>query len=118
MNKNSFSESDDQNGRKSSRDAADEAVLQLAKIKRAGMNIGGELGTYVKKQPVAAVGIALGAGFVLGAVLGSRLGRIALVAAIGYAAQELVEGALGKGGIRKLLVDEVSKLAKGETAAS
>ena len=47
-----------------------------------------------------------------------RLGRIALVAAIGYAAQELVEGALGKGGIRKLLVDEVSKLAKGETAAS
>jgi hypothetical protein len=118
MNKNTVSENEEQHGRKASREVADDAAAQLTKIKRAGINAGAEIGTYVKKQPLAAVGIALGAGFVLGSVFGSRLARMALVAAVGYAAQELIEGALGEGGVRKLVVDEVSKLTRTRASAS
>jgi DUF883 C-terminal glycine zipper region len=118
MDKNSVSENDDQNRRKGSHEIADQAAAQLTKIKRAGMNIGEEVETYVRKQPLAAVGIALGTGFVLGGIFGSRLGRIALAAAVGYAAQELVEAALGEGGVRKLVVNEVSRLANANKATS
>jgi hypothetical protein len=118
MNKNPFSENEEQHGRKASREVGEDAAAQLTKIKRAGMNAGAELGTYVKKQPLAAVGIALGTGFVLGSLFGSRLARMALVGAVGYVAQELIEGALGEGGVRKLVVDEVSKLTRGRTSAS
>ncbi len=119
MNKASHSESDNnKQSAKANGDLASEARVQIAKIKRAGMSISDEVGTFVKEKPLAAVGIALGTGFVLGSVLGTRLGRIALVAAGGYAAQEILEGVLGKGGVRKLLVSEISKLAEqGEKAS-
>jgi hypothetical protein len=110
MNNESFSKNETTE-RKTSREVADRAAAELSKIKRASSSLGSEITTYVKKQPMASIGIALGTGFVLGSVLGTRLGRIALVAAAGYAAQELAEAALGKGGVRQLLVQEVQKLA-------
>jgi hypothetical protein len=114
MNKNAVSGTpgtEESNDRKASRGSAESTDARLAKIKRAGLGVTEGIGAYVKEQPVAAVGIALGAGFVLGSILGNRLGRVALTAAVGYAAQELIEGVLGAGGVRKLVVDEVSKLA-------
>jgi hypothetical protein len=65
----------------------------------------------VYREPLAAVAIAAGTGFALGSLFGSRLGRLAVVAAVGYAAQEVIEGALGEGGIRQVLVEELSKHA-------
>jgi hypothetical protein len=97
---------------KSSKRGHDEPAAELAKLKQAGTTIGDEVTAYVKKQPFASVGIAVGAGFVLGSVFGSRLGRMALLAAVGYAAQNLLEGAFGEGGVRKILVDELSKRAR------
>ena len=119
-NKNEFSETESSSVRKGTHEVAERAAAELTKIKRAGANLSEEVGTYVRKQPLAALGIAAGAGFVLGSIFGSRLGRVALVAAVGYVAQDLIEGALGEGGIRALLVDEVTKLgaAKGKKASS
>jgi len=116
MNKNSV-ENDELKSAKRTRGSADtdEVNVQLAKIRRAGTNIGEEITSYVKKQPLAAVGIAAGAGFVLGSIFGTRLGRMALVAAAGYAAQELIAGTLGEGGVKKALADEFSKLAGKES---
>ena len=115
MNKDTFAEKEEL---KSSKRKSEDPTAQLAKLKKVGIGIGDEVTAYVKKQPIAAVGIAVGAGFVLGSVFGSKLGRMALVAAIGYAAQDLIEGALGEGGVRKLLVDELGKLGKDGHRAS
>jgi hypothetical protein len=112
MNRNTFSESEIPKNAKQSRDVVGEAIAQLEKIKTVGMSVRDEVESYVARQPLAAVGIAAGAGFVLGSVFGSRLGRLALMAAVGYAAQEVIEGAFGEGGVRKLVADEISKLAK------
>ncbi len=114
MNKNSVETEDT----KTTKRQRDDATVQLAKLKKAGMGISEEVSAYVKKQPLASVGIAVGAGFVLGSIFGSRLGRMALVAAVGYAAQDLLEGAFGEGGIRKILVDELSKVGKEDRRAS
>jgi hypothetical protein len=116
MNKETI-DSEIQKTAKKGREIVDDASAQLQKIQRVGKGLGEEIGAYVREQPVAAVGIAVGAGFVLGSVFGSRLGRLALVAAVGYAAQDLIEGALGEGGIRKLLADEVSRLARDRSAS-
>lgn len=119
MNKSSYSENDEQkSSQRKSRELSGDAAAQLAKLRDAGSSIGDEVASYVKKQPLAAVGIAVGAGFVLGSIFGSRLGRLAMIAGVGYAAQTLINEALGEGGVRKLLVDEVSKLAKTEKTAS
>jgi hypothetical protein len=116
MNRNSFTESE--MNATQSRNVVGEAVAQLEKIKTVGMSVRDEVESYVARQPLAAVGIAAGAGFVLGSIFGTRLGRLALMAAVGYAAQEVIEGALGEGGVRKLVADEVSKLTKAAKEAS
>ncbi len=118
MDKNSVSDIEDSNGKKQVREVQEKASAELTKIKRAGTQIRSEVETYVKEQPLAAVGIALGTGFVLGGIFGARLGRFALVAAVTYVAQDLVEGALGEGGVRGLLLDEVSKLGTAKRKAS
>ena len=118
MSQSSHSEHDEKKSQKRSHEAGVDAAAQLANVRNIAVSITEEVGAYVQKQPVAAVGIAVGAGFVLGSVFGSRLGRFALMAAAGYAAQSLMESAMGEGGLRKILVEEVSKMAKGDRAAS
>jgi hypothetical protein len=108
MNKSNVTEEESKNGKRA-RDV--DVSAQLSKIKSVGTNISEEVTSFVQKQPVAALGIAAGAGFILGSVFGTRLGRMALLAAAGYAAQELIGQALGEGGVKKLIQDEVSKLA-------
>jgi hypothetical protein len=97
MEKNSFSENEKKTRRKGGPEGVDQAAGHLTKTKREGVSLGEGIEAYVRKQPLAAVGIALGTGFVLGGIFGSRLGRIALAATIGYAAEKLTEAALGEG---------------------
>jgi hypothetical protein len=118
MNRNSFSESETQKNAKQSRDVVGEVTAQLGRIKTVGLSVRDEVESYVARQPLAAVGIAAGAGFVLGSIFGTRLGRLALMAAVGYAAQEVIDGALGEGGVRRLVADEISKLTKSVNEAS
>jgi hypothetical protein len=114
MDKNSISESDPKRGS----DMASDAAAEFIKIKKAGMNARDEISSYVKKEPLAAVAIAVGTGFVFGSIVGSRLGRFALMAAAGYVVQEMMAGALEGGRARKLVADEASKLTKGSKRAS
>jgi hypothetical protein len=115
MDKTSFTETENRTHKNAppSRDAVGAALAQIGKIKSAGANMRDEIEAYAARQPLAALGIAAGAGFVLGSVFGSRLGRLALLAAVGYAAQEVVDAALGEGGVRKLLVEEASQRMRG-----
>jgi ElaB/YqjD/DUF883 family membrane-anchored ribosome-binding protein len=56
----------------------------------AGLSeIGDRFVDKVRERPYAAVATALGAGVLLGSVLSSRIGRIAIFAAGGYAVKEL-----------------------------
>jgi len=71
----------------------------------------------VRKRPIAAVGIAAGAGFALGSIFGSRLGRMALTVAAGYVVQELVDAALGEDGVKKLVTTEISRLTQSRSAS-
>jgi hypothetical protein len=112
MNKNTVDTEDQKSSKRVREEAREDVSAQLAKLKKAGTTIGDELTSYVKKQPLASVGIAVGAGFVLGSIFGSKIGRMALVAAVGYAAQDLIEASLGEGGVKKILVDELSKLGE------
>jgi hypothetical protein len=113
MNTNTH-ETQDQKSANRTRGISAEADAQLSKLRKAGKSVGEEIGAYVHKQPIAAVGIAAGAGFALGSVFGSRLGRFLLVAASGYVVQGLLDEVLGEGGVKKILVTEISKLAQVE----
>jgi len=54
------------------------------------------IGAQVKSHPATVLaGVGVGS-FVLGALLGSRLGRVALAAAIPYAVGRVFEGVLGQ----------------------
>jgi hypothetical protein len=106
MNKNRLETNDE----KIATHARENASAELAKLKRAGANVSDEIVGYVKKQPLAAIGIAVAAGFVLGGFFASKLARMALISAVGYAAQKLVEASFGEGGVRKIIVAELSKL--------
>lgn len=114
MDKNNIAE----NGPKRGSDMASDAAAEFGKIKKAGTNARDEISAYVKKEPLAAVAIAVGTGFVLGSIVGSRLGRLALMAAAGSVVQEMMAGALEEVGARKLVADEASKPTKGSKRAS
>jgi hypothetical protein len=96
--------------------AADEVIeRRLARMKDAGADASERIARYVRKSPVAAVGIAAGAGFVVGSLFGTRIGRFLLVLGAGYAAQDLVDGALGEGGLRKLVSDEIARVGRSKS---
>lgn len=99
-------------------DVAGEAAAQLTKIKTAGMNVGDEIAAYAKKNPLAALAIAVGGGFVVGSVVGSRLGRVVLIAAAGKVAQAVIAGAFKGDGADPLVADEQRKPAKGSRRGS
>lgn len=118
MNRNTFSGTDSAKTAPQGRDVVGQAVAQLSRMKEVGLGLRDGIEAYVERQPLVAVGIAAGAGFVLGSLFGSRLGRFALVAAVGYATQEVIDAALGEGGVRRLLAEEASRLAKAPGAPS
>ena len=99
-------------------DVTSDAAAQLTKIKTAGVNVGHEIAAYAKKEPLAAVAIALGGGFVLGSLVSSRLGRLVLMAAAGKVAQTVIVGALKGEGEDKLVGDEGPKAGNGSRRGS
>jgi hypothetical protein len=92
-----------------------EVKARLVRIKNAGADAGEEVARYVRKNPLVAVGIAAGAGFVGGSLFGTRLGRMLLVLGAGYAAQDLLGEALGEGGLRGLIAKELARAAEGKS---
>jgi hypothetical protein len=114
MNNSGFTNDDERRVQRTKADVADQAARRLTKIKKASLDVRDEVRARVREQPLVAVGVAIGGGFVLGSVLGSRLGRAILVAAAGYATQEILESVLGEGGLRRLVTEEASKLAPKE----
>jgi hypothetical protein len=62
---------------------------------------------FVREHPLASIAAATGVGLALGGLLFDRLGRLAFMAAVGYAANELMhhDGRLGVPG----LLDRLSR---------
>jgi hypothetical protein len=90
---------------------------QLDQLARAARNVGEDVANYVRRRPVAAIGIAAGAAFVAGTVLGSRVGRFALIMAAGSLAQDILDESLGEGGVKKLVTDELSRLVRSRASS-
>jgi hypothetical protein len=81
---------------------------RLANILRRGWDLPRNLQAQVKANPAATLAGVAGASFVLGALLGSKLGRLAIAAAIPFGIQRLLnEGALKEIGrsARELIAD-------------
>jgi hypothetical protein len=82
-------------GSRRPRAAASDAT-RFTQLRRAALGVPHRIEAQLKSEPVVTLA-AVGAGcFVLGALLGSRLGRLALVTALPYAIERVFEGALGE----------------------
>ena len=83
------------------------------RVRSLGRNLPDQLETALKNEPAAVLaGVAAG-GFILGALFGSKLGRIALTAALPYAIKEALEGTLGQ-----KLVESARNLTAGPRGSS
>jgi ElaB/YqjD/DUF883 family membrane-anchored ribosome-binding protein len=70
-------------------------VLDVDRLREVGQNLSAQLEEQVHKRPYVVVGAAAGVGFVLGSLLGSRLGQVLLAAGVGYVLKNVVGGDLG-----------------------
>jgi hypothetical protein len=70
----------------------------------------------MKSHPTTVLAVVGGVSFGLGALLGSRLGRLALAAAIPLVVKRLLEGGLGQGlaGYAEKLADDAPGSPTGE----
>ena len=118
MNETSSSARGNEKVETAARAAIEELRPRIDELARVARDVGGEIAAYVKKRPVAAVGVAAGAGFVVGTLVGSRIARVALTMAAGYAVQEIVEGALGEGGVKKVIADELARRRREGSSSS
>jgi hypothetical protein len=98
---------DDKKTRVRERRVEREVKLGLTRVKTAGENVA----RYVRENPLAAAGIAAGVGFIGGSLFGTRLGRFLIVLGLGHAAQDILDAAFGEGGVRKLVAEELSRVA-------
>ena len=81
----------------------DDEADKLAKLRDVGRNLSEQLEVQMRERPYVVLGAAAGVGFALGAMVGSRLGQIALAAGVGY---------VGKNLLRGVAAEEVQKLVK------
>jgi ElaB/YqjD/DUF883 family membrane-anchored ribosome-binding protein len=65
--------------------------VDLKKVLEAGKSLGESIDTQINTQPYIALGVAAVAGFGVGCVLGSRIGRIALGIGVTVAARKILE---------------------------
>jgi ElaB/YqjD/DUF883 family membrane-anchored ribosome-binding protein len=65
--------------------------IDLSRLREAGIRARRQLEEQVRKRPYTVLGATAGVGFVVGSVLGSRLGQVAVAAGIGYLAKSLLE---------------------------
>jgi hypothetical protein len=82
--------------------------LSLEKIRAAGRNIGEQLQQQLEERPYVVLGAVAGAGFVAGALVGSRLGQIAVAIGGGYLVRNLLRGQGGD--VQKLVKQGIDKL--------
>jgi hypothetical protein len=66
--------------------------VDLKKYLDAGRNVGRTLEDQIVTRPYVALGIVGGAGFLLGSLIGSRVGQIAVAIGIGFAATKVMQG--------------------------
>jgi len=65
--------------------------VDIKKVLEAGKSLGETLQETIEKQPYAALGVAAVAGFGIGCILGSKIGRIALGIGATVAARKVIE---------------------------
>jgi hypothetical protein len=67
----------------------------ITSITRYGKQLPQKLREQMKARPNAVLAAVGGVSFILGAFFGSKLGRVAMIAALGYGAKRVIEGDLG-----------------------
>ena len=77
-------------------DEGDDDYPQLASLVAYGRELPAKLEAQVKARPGAVILAASGGAFLLGAILGSKVGRIATTLAVGYGIHQLIESDLGR----------------------
>lgn len=88
----------------------------LESLLRLGRDMPRRLDAQMKSHPTTVLAVVGGVSFGLGALLGSRLGRLALAAAIPLVVKRLLEGELGQGlaGYAEKLADDAPGSPTGE----
>jgi hypothetical protein len=76
--------------------AAAETPLGLGELLRGCREVPAKLRAGLETNPVAVVGSIAAGGFVLGALFGSRLGRVVVTAAVGFGVNRFLEGPAGR----------------------
>ncbi len=78
---------------KKSKRVRDEVLhgVDIKRVLEAGKSLGATIQESIATQPYAALGVAAVAGFGIGCVLGSKIGRIALGVGVTVVARKIVE---------------------------
>jgi ElaB/YqjD/DUF883 family membrane-anchored ribosome-binding protein len=72
--------------------AAEDARLEMERLREVGQNLGAQIDEQVHKRPYVVAGVAAGLGFVAGSFLGSRLGQLILAGGIGFLVKSAMDG--------------------------
>jgi hypothetical protein len=70
--------------------------LGLGELARGCKDLPAKLRERLEANPLAVVGSIAAGGFVLGALFGSRLGRVLVTATVGYGVKRFLEGPAGR----------------------
>ena len=80
--------------------------IDLARLREAGLHARRQFEEQLRKRPYVVLGASAGVGFVVGSVLGSRLGQLIVAAGVGYFAKSVLER-----DVVDRLLHEIEKLA-------
>jgi hypothetical protein len=89
--------------------------LSLEKIRSVGQNLGEQIEEQLAERPYVVLGAVAGVGFVAGALVGSRLGQIAVAIAGGYLIRNAIRSQGGD--VQKLVKQGIDKLTSERSTA-
>jgi hypothetical protein len=111
----STGEGDSSRTRSRDRSGRGDVKARLARIKDAGANAGEEIARFARARPLLTAGIAATVGFLGGSVLGTRTGRFLVALAASHAARDALGAALGEGGLRTIIAEELTRVVSAKS---
>ena len=118
MNKNEFSTSANEPNRSTiggGEMKGEQEGLSMERIKSVGQNLGQQIEQQLSDRPYVVLGAVAGVGFVAGALIGSRLGQIAVAIAGGYLIRNAIRAQGGD--LQKVVKQGIDKLTNERTTA-
>lgn len=81
-------------------------------VRSMARDLNAQLATQVREKPYAAIGLAAGAGFVAGSILGSRIAQLGVAAAAGYLARDVMQGSEVGSELRRMVDRVLDRLGR------